>query len=44
MACKQVGLNIVEYIKPLLTIKPKINKITAEYQDVIQNYKSNFKI
>lgn len=44
MACKQVGLNIVEYLKPLLTIKPKISKINADYQDVIDSYKSGFKI
>ena len=24
MACKQIGLNIIEYLKPILTIKPKL--------------------
>jgi hypothetical protein len=38
MACKQVGLNVVEYLKPLLTIKPKIDKIKHEYADVLENY------
>ena len=44
MACKQIGLNIVEYLKPLLTIKPKINKIKNEYKDCIGLYTSNFRI
>jgi len=44
MACKQIGLNILEYVKPLLTIKPKINKIKNEYKDCINSYSSNFKI
>lgn len=45
MACKQIGLNIIEYIKPLITIKPKINKIKNEYKEVLDNYsKTNFKI
>ena len=45
MACKQIGLNIIEYLKPLITIKPKINKIKNEYKEVLDNYsKSTFKI
>jgi len=44
MACKQIGLNILEYVKPLLTIKPKINKITNQFKDVINDYSSNYKV
>ena len=44
MACKQIGLNVVEYIKPLLTIKPKMNKIHSEYKDVIDEYRPDFEI
>ena len=44
MACKQIGLNILEYVKPLLTIKPKINKIINQFKDVINDYSSNYKV
>lgn len=38
MACKQIALNVIEWIKPILTVKPKLMKLKEKYYDTIQEY------
>jgi hypothetical protein len=34
MSAKQIGMNIVEYFKPMLLIRPKIQALKYKYPDV----------
>ena len=38
MACKQLGMNIVEYLVPIFKVKKKLNEINKEYKNVISKF------
>ena len=38
MACKQVAANVVEYLKPLWTVKPKLTALDHEFADCLKHF------
>lgn len=38
MACKQIALNVLEWLKPVLTIKPKLQRLNQQYAATIKEY------
>lgn len=38
MACKQVVANVVEYLKPLWTVKPKLAALDREFADCLKSF------
>ena len=39
MACKQIALNLIEWLKPVFTVKPKLKRLEQEYAATIEEYK-----
>jgi hypothetical protein len=38
MAGKQIGLNLVHYFMPLVTVKRKLDVLNADFKDVLKYY------
>ena len=41
MACKQVAANVVEYLKPLWTVKPKLTALDHEFVDCLKHFEED---
>jgi hypothetical protein len=41
MACKQVAANVVEYLKPLWTVKPKLAALDNEFADCLRSFEED---
>jgi hypothetical protein len=41
MACKQVAANVVEYLKPLWTVKPKLAVLDHEFADCLKSFEED---
>ena len=41
MACKQVAANVVEYLKPLWTVKPKLTALDHEFVDCLKQFEED---
>ena len=41
MACKQVAANVVEYLKPLWTVKPKLVALDHEFANCLKSFEED---